>query len=245
MELACRVIEDLLPMYYDGICSRESAALVEEHLNGCPHCRQKLSDLRAEIAASPSNVDDMKPLRKLQKRYRKMRLGWWVALLSMLLLIPTALGVGLWRFWPQPLSEFMTVDESAVTGFSVYGVVQGLENGQTFTDAYRLDKASAQKGDAEELVAILFASDYRQDLRNLLPWKTDHVDGDKNYDGRTVTVALYTGDQEDDCVRIQFLSSSIVAVSTGNADGFRIYHPTDRQTMDALMGYLQTHGTKS
>ena len=245
MRLACKVIEDLLPMYYDGICSEESAALVEEHLKDCPHCSQKLSDLRADIAIPQTRMDDMRVLKKLQKRYRKMRMGWWVALLSMLLLIPIVSWIGLWRFWPQSFSNFISVDESEVTGFSVYGIVQGLENGQTFTDAYRVDNVEAQSGDTEEIIKILSASNYRQDLRNLLPWKLDHVDGDKNYDGRTVAVAFYTGNQKDDCVRIQFLSSSIVAVSAGDEDEFLIYHPTNRQTMDLLMEYLQTHGTKT
>ena len=38
MRLSCKVIEDILPMYYDGVCSEESAALVEGHLKECPHC---------------------------------------------------------------------------------------------------------------------------------------------------------------------------------------------------------------
>ena len=46
MKLSCKVIEDMLPMYYDKVCSEESAALVEEHLKSCTHCSQMLSDLR-------------------------------------------------------------------------------------------------------------------------------------------------------------------------------------------------------
>ena len=29
MKLSCKVIEDMLPIYYDGVCSDESATLVE------------------------------------------------------------------------------------------------------------------------------------------------------------------------------------------------------------------------
>jgi len=32
MKLSCKVIEDILPMYYDGVCSKESAALDEDQL---------------------------------------------------------------------------------------------------------------------------------------------------------------------------------------------------------------------
>lgn len=32
MEKGCRVIEDLLPLYVDGICSEESKKMIEEHI---------------------------------------------------------------------------------------------------------------------------------------------------------------------------------------------------------------------
>ena len=67
MKLSCKVIEDMLPMYYDGVCSEESAALVEEHLKECPHCSHILSELRSDIATPKKNVDDIKPLKKIQK----------------------------------------------------------------------------------------------------------------------------------------------------------------------------------
>ena len=68
MKLSCKVIEDVLPMYYDGVCSEESAALVEEHLKECPHCSHILSELRSDIVTPEKNVDDIKPLKKIQKR---------------------------------------------------------------------------------------------------------------------------------------------------------------------------------
>ena len=37
MKTSCKIIEDLLPMYHDGICSDESAVLIEEHLRECPN----------------------------------------------------------------------------------------------------------------------------------------------------------------------------------------------------------------
>ena len=94
MKLSCKVIEDMLPMYYDGVCSEESAALVEEHLKECPHCSHILSELRSDIAAPEKNVDDIKPLKKIQKSYKKMKAHWLIALVVILLLIPVAFWVG-------------------------------------------------------------------------------------------------------------------------------------------------------
>ena len=94
MKLPCKVIEDLLPMYHDKVCSAESAALVEEHLKDCPHCKQMLSDLHYDIAAPEKKVDDIAPLKKIRKSYRKMRLGWLIAALCVLVLIPIAFLIG-------------------------------------------------------------------------------------------------------------------------------------------------------
>lgn len=90
MKLSCNVIQDMLPMYYDGVCSAESAALVEEHLKECPQCSQMLSELRADIALPEQKVDDIKPLKKIQKSYKNMRLRWLSAFCAVLALIPVA-----------------------------------------------------------------------------------------------------------------------------------------------------------
>ena len=104
MKLPCKVIEDMLPMYYDGVCSEESTALVEEHLKECPHCSHILSELRSDIVAPQKNVDDLKPLKKLQKSYKKKKTHWLIAIVVILLLIPVAFLVGAGQ--NQPPAEF-------------------------------------------------------------------------------------------------------------------------------------------
>ena len=78
----------------------------------------------------------------------------------------------------------------------------------------------------------------------MLPWDLDYVDADKNYDGRTVIVSFYMGNHKDEYAQIQFMSSSIIVVSSGDKTGFRVYHPTNPKTIDQLVEYLQTYGVK-
>ena len=94
MNLPWKVIEDMLPMYYDKVCSEDSAAMVEEHLKTCPHCSQMLSDLRADLDTQDQKIDDMKPLKKIQKSYKKLKLGWLIAILCVVILTPIAFIVG-------------------------------------------------------------------------------------------------------------------------------------------------------
>ncbi len=70
MKLKCEVISDLIPLYYDGVCSQESRKLVEEHLLECSDCRQELEDLGKEFMSTP-NEDQV--VENLAKRWKKDR----------------------------------------------------------------------------------------------------------------------------------------------------------------------------
>ncbi len=46
MKYQCDMIEDLLPLYQDHICSEASRQIVEEHLQECEHCRSTVGLMR-------------------------------------------------------------------------------------------------------------------------------------------------------------------------------------------------------
>jgi len=101
MNLPCKVMEDILPIYCDGVCSEESAALVEEHLKDCPQCRDILSALRSEIDIPKKTVDDLKPLKGIQKKWKKSKrtyIGRGVCVALAGLLMTTAVLTGIWYF---------------------------------------------------------------------------------------------------------------------------------------------------
>ena len=59
MKYDCDVIRDLLPLYADKVCSERSRAMVEEHLEECPDCRNLVSRmLDIEIEESLSTEKD-------------------------------------------------------------------------------------------------------------------------------------------------------------------------------------------
>lgn len=43
MKYSCNLIQDLLPLYYDGVCSQESCEIIEAHLSECLTCRNYLA----------------------------------------------------------------------------------------------------------------------------------------------------------------------------------------------------------
>lgn len=75
-KVSCKIIEDLMPSYIDEICSEESKIFVDEHVEGCSHCKEKLSrmkakgpeiNLLAENSAVLENISKIKAKEKKQK----------------------------------------------------------------------------------------------------------------------------------------------------------------------------------
>ena len=114
MKLPCKIVEDMLPIYYDGVCSEESAMLIEEHLKNCTQCSRLLTDLHTEIEISEKPVDDLKPLVRIQKKWKKskrvyLRTGICVTLAVLVLVMTVFSGIwylSLGKYWYQ-LTEVM------------------------------------------------------------------------------------------------------------------------------------------
>lgn len=99
MKLDCKVIEDLLPLYHDKVCSPESSLLVAEHLSECQSCKNFLSALDVDINTPQEPEDDKKVLEKISRRWKQatrkaLLRGAALALAAVLVL--TALGGGFW-----------------------------------------------------------------------------------------------------------------------------------------------------
>lgn len=62
MKLACKTIEDLLPLYCDDACTEETRALVEAHLQDCDSCRALCEKIREELSIPCRLIDDLLPL---------------------------------------------------------------------------------------------------------------------------------------------------------------------------------------
>ena len=167
-----------------------------------------------------------------------------IGLLTTVLIIALVICLLTWRFWPQSSSGLISIDKSAINGASAYSMIRTFENGQSYTDTYRIDRQEDPGDVQEELAEILETSRYQQDFRNLWPWGIDSVSGGRYYDGRTVTVTFYSSNAENQYAEIMFMSSGLVVVQTDKHPGMRIYHPTNKETLDKLVQYLQTNGIK-
>ena len=61
----CKIIQDLLPSYSDGITSQETNNYIEDHLKNCVECRNTLKNMNKEIELN-ENIEQTKELKYLR-----------------------------------------------------------------------------------------------------------------------------------------------------------------------------------
>ncbi len=112
MNLPCEMVQDLLPLYHDGVCSEVSKSMVKEHLDGCANCRQVLNKIDAEIAVPELEVGKAQPLVSIHvqwnKQTRKMLLKCIAAGIgSFVLLIAAWFVTTQWSFIPVEKEDYI------------------------------------------------------------------------------------------------------------------------------------------
>ncbi|CAC9928828.1 hypothetical protein PEPCOX59622_00444 [Aedoeadaptatus coxii] len=74
MKISCKIIEDLLPLYIDEVCSEESKKLIEEHLSECSQCNEKLNRMKLGYVPEQEreqNLAEAEFMRNLSKKWNK------------------------------------------------------------------------------------------------------------------------------------------------------------------------------
>lgn len=241
----CEIVQDLLPLYVDSACSASSTSIVKEHLESCPACKALYENLCADAGEEILKAEMIEVVAKHKKQIKNKRIltiTKSVAITSIVAIIVICLLI--WRVWPNSSTSIIPVDKNAITSFSSTVMINRIENGQSVTDVYSIHKTEPPFEGPEHILDILETSSYQQDFRNLLPWSVDSVGADKSYDGRNAVLVYSIGNQKNEWVEINYLSSGVIVVFVGGEGGYRIYHPTNTQTFDDLVAYYETYGVK-
>lgn len=71
----CDIIQDMLPLYADGLTSQASNQLIEEHIKECDHCRATMEKMCAPMEQEPTDtIYDYMEAIHAQKRKNRIRL---------------------------------------------------------------------------------------------------------------------------------------------------------------------------
>lgn len=85
MKTKCSVIEDMIPLYKEGLCSADTAEIVREHIEECENCRKLCEEFSEPHKNKDTAVpDESKVFRKVNRKMKRSKLK--IAILSVILL---------------------------------------------------------------------------------------------------------------------------------------------------------------
>lgn len=81
----CEIIQDLLPLYADGMASEASRRQIEDHVRSCPECRRLHDTMCAPMEPEPEESPEQILERVYRKQRRKTILFWVTIALAVVL----------------------------------------------------------------------------------------------------------------------------------------------------------------
>lgn len=148
-KITCEVVQDLLPLYYDEVCSEDTKKLVEAHLENCHFCNKELAALSTELPTEQSEVirneQDKKVVLSLANSwnaFRKKALlkGIGIASLMALILFGGYYGLTQWDVVPVKKSTIALSEISQLTDGRLAYHVDFLDNYDSYRVKYELDE---------------------------------------------------------------------------------------------------------
>lgn len=94
MKISCEIVKDLLPLYYDDVCSNESRTTVEEHLLQCDTCKIYLDSINSEFIQTNDEKVAEQAKSNILKRIKKklLRKNVMISAISVICAIAILLG---------------------------------------------------------------------------------------------------------------------------------------------------------
>jgi len=111
--LDCRIVQDLLPSYVDGLTCEFTNQSVEDHLKECPECFQALQRMKADEIHGVVEKVEVDYLSKVRSKMKSWKTVSGVSVI--LLLLTLSAGVILYdRMVPKEFSEVFEVSQESL-----------------------------------------------------------------------------------------------------------------------------------
>lgn len=114
--MKCEMIRDLLPLYIDGLTSKESNQEIEKHLKNCEECQKYYQEMTGDIdnfsVITNEEIEDVNLIKKIKKKNRRKALGIFV---GAFILSGVLMGVGF------HLTHGVAMYENVILNYGVQG----------------------------------------------------------------------------------------------------------------------------
>lgn len=93
-QITCDIIQDLLPLYHDGIVSEKTEEVIKGHLEECAVCSQEYDMLCADLPIKTTEPSTKKQFMNMVRRQKRKQV--MIALLSSLMIMILLSGAAYW-----------------------------------------------------------------------------------------------------------------------------------------------------
>jgi hypothetical protein len=143
MNIDCRVIGDLLPLYADESCSDASRALIEEHLKCCPRCRETLARMKSEQFLPAAQVIDPPAVADYAQKvkHRRQKRGTLLTVGVIVLIVLLSLTAAAWMNLVRAQHPYIPVVEESVCNLAageVHTFADSCDGRRLFTNSTRI-----------------------------------------------------------------------------------------------------------
>lgn len=154
--MKCEMIRDLLPLYIDGLTSKESNQEIEKHLKNCEECQKYYQEMTGGIdnfsVITNEEIEEVNLIKKIKKKNRRKAIGIFVGAFIMASIF---MGIGFYLTHGVAMYEDVVLNYG-VQGDTAYLTMQG-------KPGYELNFSGSSDGNKSSL-KVMYA-------RNI--WKDD------------------------------------------------------------------------
>lgn len=169
--MKCNVVRDLLPLYFDGLCSDDTKKQLENHFENCEECRKLKQNLESEQNWSEENQEwdkSIEPLKKVKQTIRRKNIFIAICILVLFLLCAVT-----------GILTYGQINKKGISFELVYDAVRFHNIGEEFAEGniaplYELLSDSWSLQDEESGVVRMAYSDrdtYAEDMKNVISEK--------------------------------------------------------------------------
>ncbi|WP_051569394.1 zf-HC2 domain-containing protein [Alkaliphilus transvaalensis] len=152
MKNSCEVVKDLLPLYYDDVCSNESRRIVEEHLLECDTCKRYLDSMKDDFiqddTVKSTELEKSDALKRIKKKL--FRKNVMVSIVSIVAVIILILGIINYQIPISYEDGLLNVDKA------YDGVIDIKFNGDNYYSLYALTKTIEKDGINQTVVYMYY-----------------------------------------------------------------------------------------
>lgn len=81
----CKIVQDLLPTYIEGLTSNETTEYIEEHLKNCEDCKKVYESMKMNEAKEESIDKDVDYFKKYNKKLKLLKNAIIIILIGIIL----------------------------------------------------------------------------------------------------------------------------------------------------------------